>query len=326
MTDKEPSKGNSNWIPIIVALIGAVSATTVGYWQYSQSQNGGRYFAGRVVDANTESSIRGAKITLEIQGAPPVMYTDSEGVFSFTIQDPGSSIRLRVDAEGYGKFDRLIDISSKKGIEEIRLFPQQEEVAPDPKPSSNTNNELLQDQDLIELGTLLRNIATLSKVKLEYNASWNELRSLSAPTRWRTDYPQFNDIESQTQWLGEVFVRLNKFADLDATGRLPAVWFVKGIGARSMVFEVFISREQPLSTDIERFEGDLLKSMRRNFQKFELVCQQERYSYEWPEKIFEAKFDDLSVPIVLSYSSGSGGTWPILNIMLDSFEADLICS
>jgi hypothetical protein len=41
-------------------------------------------YVGRVVDNKTFSAIRGAKVALDFQGAPPVVYTDSEGVFRWT--------------------------------------------------------------------------------------------------------------------------------------------------------------------------------------------------------------------------------------------------
>ncbi|NET60334.1 MAG: hypothetical protein F6K47_30585 [Symploca sp. SIO2E6] len=140
--------GNNIWVPIIVALIGAAAVVLVGYWQYFHKNNT-REFVGRVVESGSETRIRGAKITLEEQSAPPIMYTDSEGTFSFPIKSSSSAIRVRVEADGYEKFDRLITPSSKTGLEEIKLTPieletNQIQIEPQNKliPEGTSSNEL----------------------------------------------------------------------------------------------------------------------------------------------------------------------------------------
>jgi hypothetical protein len=83
-------------------------------------------FTGRVINAVNERPIRRAKVVLEAHGVPPIIYTDSEGIFSFTLEDVNDVIRIRVrvEAEGYQKFDRNVSLSSAgKPIEDIRLEP-----------------------------------------------------------------------------------------------------------------------------------------------------------------------------------------------------------
>lgn len=115
-----------NWSGIVVALISAGAAITVGYWQFGgKTDNDVSTFVGRVVDSKTEQRIRRAEVTLESSGAPPVVYTDSEGIFSFPLQNSEQPVRIRIEAEGYSNFDRLIVPSGNSGTEEIQLISTQ---------------------------------------------------------------------------------------------------------------------------------------------------------------------------------------------------------
>ena len=130
MSDESSSNLNENaeskkaWFPIAVATIGAAATIVVGYWQfYPKEQPDSKDFVGRVMNAKTEQRLRGAKISLEADDTPPVIYTDSEGVFSFPIKNFDEPIRIQVEADGYEMFDRRIKPSSKSDIEYIRLMP-----------------------------------------------------------------------------------------------------------------------------------------------------------------------------------------------------------
>lgn len=124
MSDERASSENNSWVQIVVALIGAIAVILVGYWQFFRKPpDDNQKFVGRVVDEKTEQSIRRAKITLEVKGIPPVIYTDSEGVFTFPFEGSSSTIRLRVEADGYEKFDRFITPSAEAGMEPIELIP-----------------------------------------------------------------------------------------------------------------------------------------------------------------------------------------------------------
>ncbi len=109
---------------IIVSLIAAGAAIVVGYWQFFRHPTDDRrQFTGRVVNAEGTDKIRGAMVSLEVRGVPPILYTDSEGIFSFPLKDAGKSIRLVIEANGYKKYDRRIDPDTASGVEEIRLSP-----------------------------------------------------------------------------------------------------------------------------------------------------------------------------------------------------------
>lgn len=119
MTSPNTSKG---LVPILVALISAAAVVIVGYWQFYPKDKA-QDFIGRVVNTEDETAVRNAKVTLESEGSPPIIYTDTEGSFSFPLNSSNSSIRVRVEAEGYKNFDRIISPSSNVRVEEIKLVP-----------------------------------------------------------------------------------------------------------------------------------------------------------------------------------------------------------
>lgn len=86
-------------------------------------------FIGRVSDKNTEERIKGAKVSLETESLPSVAYTDTEGVFSFPVADPGRELRLRIEAERYQKYDIRVTPAKNQGLQDIRLIPSTEEMA-----------------------------------------------------------------------------------------------------------------------------------------------------------------------------------------------------
>ena len=123
------TENSKAWLPLAVATIGAAATVAVGYWQFHPKDKpidkpSGRDFVGRVLDAKTEQNLRGAKIILEADGAPPVTYTDSEGVFSFPVKNSEEPVRIRVEVDGYEKFDRRVKPSSKSDMESVRLDPK----------------------------------------------------------------------------------------------------------------------------------------------------------------------------------------------------------
>jgi tetratricopeptide (TPR) repeat protein len=92
-------------------------------------------YAGGVFDLDG-TPIVGAKISLEYDGVPVVVYTDSNGTFSFkvnlTAATPGG--RLRVEAPGYRPYDRFIELDpASTQLEEIRLTPRAPTPTPLPK-------------------------------------------------------------------------------------------------------------------------------------------------------------------------------------------------
>ena len=103
-------------VPVIIAIVAVIAnlpPSPPGSWQY----------VGHVIGSDTEKPVRGAKVSLEFQDVPPVIYTDSEGVFRFPVPKSDLPGRVKVEATGYQTYDRSITLSSKNPLEDIRLVP-----------------------------------------------------------------------------------------------------------------------------------------------------------------------------------------------------------
>jgi hypothetical protein len=138
MAGGQGSNGGVRWTAmstIIAALIAATAAITVGYWQYSQKNGGTKDFRGRVIDAKTGKALPQAKIILESQGAPPIIYSDSEGFFYFPLEQTNTQVRIRIEANGHEKYDRFINPASDSGVVEIQVQPTESYSQPAPVPT-----------------------------------------------------------------------------------------------------------------------------------------------------------------------------------------------
>jgi hypothetical protein len=113
----------------VVALIGLVGTLLVGYWQFGPKLQGPEStktaYVGRVIDNDSRQPVVGAKVTLDLEGVPPIVFTDSEGVYRFEVTiDSEISGQVRVDAQGYQTYTRLIKLVPEQNtIEDIRLIP-----------------------------------------------------------------------------------------------------------------------------------------------------------------------------------------------------------
>lgn len=83
-------------------------------------------YIGRVIDVHTQQVIVGAKISLDLEGVPPFVYSDSEGIYRFEVSIASKiSGQIRVEAPGYEVYTRNISISPENNaLEDIRLTPQ----------------------------------------------------------------------------------------------------------------------------------------------------------------------------------------------------------
>ena len=108
---------------VIVALITAVVALTGTFVQLGLLGGGPPKvvpFRGRVSNLGGRG-IGDAKVTLEGKGLPPLIYTDSEGVFTFNLPDDVKEIKIRVEASGYEMYNRRVDVAAKSELEDVRL-------------------------------------------------------------------------------------------------------------------------------------------------------------------------------------------------------------
>ncbi len=135
MPKKEPTVLTTakltNQTNLLIALFALIGTLAVGYWQFGRSSSAQAsppvevQYLGRVLDVNTQQPIAGAKITLDLQGVPPIVYTDSEGVYQFKVAlSVELNGRVRVDAPGYEVYSRNISLNPDlPTIEDIRLTP-----------------------------------------------------------------------------------------------------------------------------------------------------------------------------------------------------------
>jgi hypothetical protein len=115
---------------IIVAVIAVVGVIITAYWQFvwkpSHSSTQQITYVGRVIDSKTDAAIRGVKVSLDFQGTPRIVHTDSEGIYRFTVNFAGNELpgRVRAETTGYQIYDRLIELTpGKSSLEDIRLIP-----------------------------------------------------------------------------------------------------------------------------------------------------------------------------------------------------------
>jgi len=101
---------------IIKAVIAALAVIIAAYWQFvwkpPKEEKQLEYF-GRVIDSATEAPISGAQVSLDFQDAPPVVYTDNQGIFRFTISldGPSSTGRVRIDVRDWAPNYRIVELS-----------------------------------------------------------------------------------------------------------------------------------------------------------------------------------------------------------------------
>jgi hypothetical protein len=84
-------------------------------------------FTGRVVNLRNEP-IHRATVSIEFQGIPSVVFTDSQGFFTVTTNAISGSIfygRIRVEAEGYESYERLIELHTNNTNQDIELKEKQ---------------------------------------------------------------------------------------------------------------------------------------------------------------------------------------------------------
>jgi len=88
-------------------------------------------YIGRIIDSESQKVISNAKVTLALQGIPSIVYTDSEGVYHFKVENETTLNGLvRVEALGYQIYTRNITLISNAGeIEDIRLIPDKQSQA-----------------------------------------------------------------------------------------------------------------------------------------------------------------------------------------------------
>jgi len=133
---------------IIVAIIGAVAAIVVGYWQFGrQSPNripSRMEYVGKVIDM-AGNPIVGAEVSLEVKGVPLVVYTDSQGVYRYSLSlgEEQTTARVQVRAAGYRFFERNVVLKADASqIEDIRLSRDETKMPLTTTPTDQTTGNV----------------------------------------------------------------------------------------------------------------------------------------------------------------------------------------
>jgi hypothetical protein len=132
----------SRKVAIVVAVIAAsatIFAAIISRWSvitHETPRNETSKYVGKIVNKTTGDAVRTAKASLEGKGeVPAVTFTDSEGVFSFPLKDTRTEIHIRVEADGYDKFDLVVVPLNNAGIQLIPLTPLPSSARPIPSAS-----------------------------------------------------------------------------------------------------------------------------------------------------------------------------------------------
>jgi hypothetical protein len=107
-------------------------------------------FLGRVVDQQKHAPISGAKVSLNIPGAPPLIYTDLEGIYRFTIKSKNMSSlqgQLTIEAKGYRSYHSFIKLlPDNRDLGDIRLLSTNPEIK-----TSTKSTEIPADSSIMAL-------------------------------------------------------------------------------------------------------------------------------------------------------------------------------
>jgi hypothetical protein len=193
MAKKQPQRIDRT--PIWVAIITTIGLVLVAYWQFVWKPSTSTpaptpqqiHYTGRVIDGNSGSPIRGAKVALDFQDAPPIVYTDSEGVYGFTITFIGDSLtgRVRVEVAGYQNYDRFTELSSKNtGIEDIRLISI---------PLTNNNQDQIARYDL-EITNRFRDLKDeLAQAEAGHGNIYRAYSKVTRNAFYSSTFPEFKE-------------------------------------------------------------------------------------------------------------------------------------
>lgn len=134
------SRRIARWITFILGTLVAIG-TIIGFVRTCGPEVPLVKYVGRVTDVETSKPIKDAKVTLDIQGAPSVLYADSEGRFRFSLKGLPPDARIRVEANGYDVYDLNVTLRRDNPEIDIRLKPSPNTTstpapAPTPPPSS----------------------------------------------------------------------------------------------------------------------------------------------------------------------------------------------
>jgi TolB protein len=211
----QPSAPKRSWIdqnnPVVVLLIVLAAVATIIGVIRSQFRNTQEVeYVGRVLDSRTLKPIPDAKVTLDIQGAPPVVYADTEGVYRFLLTSTAQSVagRVRVDASDYAPYNRNITLyANNLQLEDLRLNPTTTPAASALPPPSSTPSGIQSQSSTLPTSGLE---ATASSVVTSTTSTPKPTLPPELPTVTATQTSQAAPTPTVTQASGQIAFTSNR--------------------------------------------------------------------------------------------------------------------
>lgn len=122
------TEGNTNIVKkinikvVLIAVVAAIVVIVSTVLWLVKDANSERILAGKVIDASTNTAIRGAKVYLENRPSEIVL-TDSEGAFSIDVKGETNTVKVLVRAEGFRWYTGVTQLSPGTTLIQIRLNP-----------------------------------------------------------------------------------------------------------------------------------------------------------------------------------------------------------
>ena len=111
-------------IGVLVTVSGSIAVAIINKSSHSAS-SATPMFTGRVFSKNDPNEmVRNARVTVESEGVPQLMTTDSQGIFSFPLSDPNKEVRLHIEVSGYEPYDLRVVPAKNHGLQAIPLTPK----------------------------------------------------------------------------------------------------------------------------------------------------------------------------------------------------------
>lgn len=111
-----------NWWALLIVVLGVLSACT------PEIQSEQVEYVGRVLDAETLEPVAQAQVTFSFTGAPPVVYTDSQGVYRFLlVMDEETPLPGQIVVREAGYEPYFLNVTLRMGtlsLEDVRLKRQ----------------------------------------------------------------------------------------------------------------------------------------------------------------------------------------------------------
>lgn len=110
-------------------------------------------FIGRIIDREKQAPISGAKVILNFSGAPPVVYSDLEGIYRFPVKFGDNSIlkgQITIEVDGYKTCILLIKLSPKNtDLGDIKLVPPDYSITSHITTTTTTTSAISTSSDIL---------------------------------------------------------------------------------------------------------------------------------------------------------------------------------